>query len=627
MKRFIRRFIGALALDIVTYEEIEADRSCAWQAGLTIALTCVAGGIVLMSWTRLGVAAIVVGTAVMLGAWAVWLTMITTIGTRLAPESRTRSDQGELFRTLGFASAPGVVMALAALKPAAPFVLVPDLSVDDRGGDDRGASGARLPKYRAGGRGLHHRLLAVFRSRGCGGPGAFTNRAISDRWKYAAPEALAGSDNRHLARGLVVNIFDMASVLVAAAAMFGYLNHRILRLPATTGTLVVALLSSLAIVLLEMVVPGINLRSVVQIFLGEIDFDQTLMHGMLCFLLFAGALHVDIEGLIEQRWLIGTLATIGVLLSVSVVGVLVWAAFTLLGVNVSLLACFTFGALISPTDPIAVMGLLKELRAPRRLESQIAGESLFNDGVGVVVFMGLASLAHLGTVGEATSPGVSALAVFAIREVAGGLGLGLALGYAGYRALKSIDDHSLELLITLALVMFVYTLSFWVHVSGPIAVVVAGLFIGNPGRRLAMSDRTREHIDAFWRMIDGVLNAVLFLLLGLSVFAVSHWSDVVLPALAVVPICLLGRFISVAVPVAAMRVRGPLRRGLIPILTWSGLRGGISVALVLSLPRFPGKEVLLASTYAVVVFSVVVQGLTVRHLLAYYGVGEDRDAA
>ena len=428
-------------------------------------------------------------------------------------------------------------------------------------------------------------------------------------------------------RGLAVNVFDMASVLVAAAAIFGYLNHRILRLPATTGTLIVALLSSLAIVLLEQVVPGMDLRSVVQIFLGEIDFDQTLMHGMLCFLLFAGALHVDLEGLIEQRWLIGTLATIGVLLSVAVVGVLVWVAFGLLGVNVSLLACFTFGALISPTDPIAVMGLLKELRAPRRLETQIAGESLFNDGVGVVVFMGLAALADLGAVGEgAPSPGMSELAVFAVREVVGGLGLGLALGYAGYRALKSIDDHPLELLITLALVMFLYTLSFWVHVSGPIAVVVAGLFIGNPGRRLAMSDRTRGHIDAFWRMIDGVLNAVLFLLLGFSVFAVSHWSDVVLPALAVVPICLLGRFISVAAPVAAMRVSGPLRRGLIPILTWSGLRGGISVALVLSLPRFPGKEVLLASTYAVVVFSVLVQGLTVRHLLAYYGVGEDRDA-
>jgi CPA1 family monovalent cation:H+ antiporter len=308
---------------------------------------------------------------------------------------------------------------------------------------------------------------------------------------------------------------------------------------------------------------------------------------------------------------------------VTVVGVLTWLTFGLIGIDLSLLVCLTFGALISPTDPIAVMGLLKELKAPPTLEAQIAGESLFNDGVGVVVFMGLASMAQLGGGADITAePSATELTVFAIREVVGGIVLGMALGYLGYRALKSLDDHPLELLITLALVMFLYALSFWVHVSGPIAVVVAGLFIGNRGRRLAMSDRTREHIDAFWSMIDEVLNAVLFLLLGLEVFALSRWADVLAPALLVVPICLLARLVSVAVPVAAMRVRGPLRRGLVPILTWSGLRGGISVALVLSLPRSPGQEVLLASTYAVVVFSVLVQGLTVRRVLLHFGVGE-----
>ncbi|MEO7274268.1 MAG: sodium:proton antiporter [Vicinamibacterales bacterium] len=421
-----------------------------------------------------------------------------------------------------------------------------------------------------------------------------------------------------------MNVFDVAAILVAAAALFGYVNHRLLRLPPTTGTLLVALVSSLSIVAAEQMIPGLDLRPAIERFLGEIDFDKTLMHGLLCFLLFAGALHVDLDGLIEHRWIIAGLATIGVVLSVTVVGVLTWLTFGLVGVEVSLLACLTFGALISPTDPIAVMGLLKELHAPRALEAQIAGESLFNDGIGVVVFMGLASLAHLSGAGDldAPSPAAGELLVFAIREVIGGLGLGLALGYVGYRALKSIDEHPLELLITLALVMFLYALSFWVHVSGPIAVVVAGLFIGNPGRRLAMSPRTREHIDAFWSMIDEVLNAVLFLLLGLEAFAVARWSDVVVPALLVVPICLIARLVSVAVPVAAMSVRGALRRGLVPILTWSGLRGGISVALALALPRFPGKDVLLASTYAVVVFSVLVQGLTVRRLLTHYGVGE-----
>ncbi|MEO7193113.1 MAG: sodium:proton antiporter [Vicinamibacterales bacterium] len=421
-----------------------------------------------------------------------------------------------------------------------------------------------------------------------------------------------------------MNVFDVAAILVAAAAVFGYLNYRLLRLPPTTGTLLVALVSSLVIVVVEQLTPGMDLRPALGRFLGEIDFDQTLMHGLLCFLLFAGALHVDLDGLIQHRWIIAGLATVGVVLSVTVVGGLTWVTFGLLGLPVSLLACLTFGALISPTDPIAVMGLLKELRAPQSLEAQIAGESLFNDGIGVVVFMGLASLAHLSGSADpgAPDPGTRELVVFAIREVAGGVALGLALGYIGYRALKSIDDHPLELLITLALVMFLYALSFWVHVSGPIAVVVAGLLIGNPGRRLAMSDRTREHIDAFWRMIDEVLNAVLFLLLGLEVFAVPRWSDVALPALLVVPICLLARLVSVAVPVAAMRVRGPLRWGLVPILTWSGLRGGISVALALALPPFPAKNVLLASTYAVVIFSVLVQGLTVRRLLAHYGVGD-----
>jgi monovalent cation:H+ antiporter, CPA1 family len=424
-----------------------------------------------------------------------------------------------------------------------------------------------------------------------------------------------------------VNVFDIAAVLVAAAALFGYVNHRLLRLPPTTGTLLVALLSSLAVVLVERFVPGFDLRTAIQQFIGRIDFDQTLMHGLLCFLLFAGALHVDLDGLIRHRAIIAALATVGVLLSVTIVGALVWGLFAVMGLKVSLLACLTFGALISPTDPIAVMGLLKELRAPRSLESQIGGESLFNDGVGVVVFMALASLAHLGGVDgvDAPAPGTAALIGFAIREVVGGLGLGLSLGYVGYRTLKSIDDHPLELLITLALVMFLYSLSFWVHVSGPIAVVVAGLFIGNPGRRLAMSDRTREHIDAFWRMIDEVLNAVLFLLLGLEVFAVPSWSNVLLPSLAVVPICLFGRFVSVAVPITAVHLRRPQPRGLIPILTWSGLRGGISVALALALPRFPAKDLLLASTYAVVVFSVIVQGLTVRRVLVRYGVGE-RDA-
>ena len=428
-----------------------------------------------------------------------------------------------------------------------------------------------------------------------------------------------------------MNIFDVAAVLVVVAAAAGYINHRVLRLPPTSGTLLVALVSSLAVLLIAEVAPQVSMRPLIERFLGEIDFDRTLLQGLLCFLLFAGALHVDLDGLVDNRWTIGLLATVGLLLSVAVVGVLTWLVFGAVGVHLSLQVCLIFGALISPTDPIAVMGLLKELHAPASLEAQIAGESLFNDGVGVVAFLGLLSVAGLSSSDHGAAAGhaqpVVSLTVFALREVLGGTALGLGFGYVGYRALKSIDDHPLELLITLALVMFIYSTSFWIHVSGPIAVVVAGLLIGNAGRRFAMSDRTREHVDAFWRMIDEILNSILFLLLGLEVLAVQDWSEALLPALLAVPICLLARFVSVGIPVMAMRAEGSLRRGLVPILTWSGLRGGISIALVLSLPRFGGKDVLLAATYAVVVFSVLVQGLTVRRLLLHYGVGDTKGPA
>jgi len=417
-----------------------------------------------------------------------------------------------------------------------------------------------------------------------------------------------------------MNTFDVAAVLVTVAAFCGYVNHRFLKLPATSGTLAVALVSSLLIVGAEAAFPRLAVRNTIRTFLGEIDFDQALMRGMLCFLLFAGALHVDLGSLLEHKWSVATLATIGVVISTAVVGVLLWLAFPLIGEHVPLFACLTFGALISPTDPIAVMGLLKELQAPASLEAQIAGESLFNDGIGVVVFFALLSMAGApqGAEASVTSAGTAALVTFFVREVGGGIALGLGLGYLGFRALRSIDEHSTELLMTLALTMFLYALSFWIHVSGPIAVVVAGLLIGNPGRKLAMSQRTKEHVDAFWNMIDELLNAVLFLLIGLELFALHVSLPGVVAGLLAIPIVLLARLLSVSLPVAIIRPPTRNMRGLVPILTWSGLRGGISVAMVLSLPAIGGKELLLACTYAVVVFSVFVQGLTMRRLLVHY---------
>jgi CPA1 family monovalent cation:H+ antiporter len=414
----------------------------------------------------------------------------------------------------------------------------------------------------------------------------------------------------------------MAAVLLTTAAVCGYLNHRLLRLPATTGTLAVALLTSFGILGLELLVPGAPLRPGIQRFLDDIDFNQMLMRGMLSLLLFAAALHVDLGGLWRHKWTIGALSTVGVIISTAIVGVSTWAAFHLLGIALPLMDAMVFGALISPTDPVAVVGLLRELHAPANLEAQIAGESLFNDGIGVVVFLALLSMAGTPGAGEAhVAMRPAALALFFVREVAGGVLLGLAAGYVSYLALKSIDDHPLELLITLAVATGVYAGAFHLDVSGPIAVVVAGLFIGNPGRQFAMSRETCENLDTFWSLMDYVLNAVLFLLIALEMFAVPQGIGAVKASLAAIPIALLARFVSVAVPVSAMRARRGFRQGLIPILTWAGLRGGISVALVLSLPPLASKGYLLAATYGVVVFSIIVQGLTMRRLLVHYGVG------
>jgi CPA1 family monovalent cation:H+ antiporter len=420
-----------------------------------------------------------------------------------------------------------------------------------------------------------------------------------------------------------VNSFDIAAVLLAVAATCGYVNHRFLRLPATTGTLAVALVSSFSVVVIEALTPATRLREPIHQFLQDIDFNQTLMRGLLSFLLFAGALHVDLGELLRSKWAVAALSTLGVLISTVVVGLLTWWTFGLAGIAIPLSAAMVFGALISPTDPVAVMGLLHELHAPASLEAQIAGESLFNDGVGVVVFLALLSLAAPSAAGDVhlVALGPAPLAVFFLREVAGGVLLGLVAGYAGYRAIKSIEDHPLELLITLALAMGVYAVAFPLGTSGPIAVVVSGLFIGNHGRRFAMSDKTRELLDAFWGLIDYVLNAVLFLLIALQIFDVPQGMAAVRAGLLAIPIVLAARAISVALPIAALRLRLGVGRGIVPILTWSGLRGGISVALVLSLPAIEGKAYLLAATYAVVVFSILVQGLTTRRLLVFYGVG------
>jgi len=414
-------------------------------------------------------------------------------------------------------------------------------------------------------------------------------------------------------------LFNVTAMLLVLAALVGYVNHRIFRLPHTIGLMVITLAVSSLVLLADALWPGLGLEAVAVEQVGRVDFGSTLMDVMLSFLLFAGALHVKLEDLLERRFAIGALATAGVLMSTAIVGGLAWLILGWVGFEVGLGPCLVFGALISPTDPVAVMGLLKTTEAPPSLQAKIAGESLFNDGVGVVLFTVLATALHLKGAGGHEVSGSLHVGLFFVQEVVGGAVLGLLFGYVTYRALKSIDQYQLEVIITLALVMGVYALANAFHCSGPIAVVVAGLLIGNPGRRLAMSEVTVDHMEKFWSLLDEILNSILFLLLGLEIFVIDFGAAKLIEAgLLAVPVVLIARFISVSVPISILKVRRQFSPGVIPILTWSGLRGGISVALVFSLDPFPHKDLLVVCTYFVVLFTVIVQGLTVKPLMQRY---------
>ncbi|MFA6954380.1 MAG: sodium:proton antiporter [Thermoanaerobaculia bacterium] len=405
-----------------------------------------------------------------------------------------------------------------------------------------------------------------------------------------------------------MNLVQIIALLLTLAAAFSYVNHRFVKLPVTIGVMLIALVMSLALIVLGKL--GADVTSQAEAVLSGIDFDDTLLQGFLSFLLFAGALHIDLSDLSKQKGIVTILATVGLLISTLVIAFLLYWILPLVGVQVPLIYCLLFGALISPTDPIAVIAILRSAHVPASVETTIAGESLFNDGVGVVVFLTFLEVlrgSHEVTLGFVT-------ALF-LQEAVGGILFGLAIGYLAYRMLRSIDQYQVEVLITLALVAGGYTLASALHVSGPIAIVVAGLMIGNQGRTLAMSDVTRDHLDKFWELVDEILNAVLFVLIGLEILVVHFGRSDVAAALLTIPIVLGARWISVAAPIMVMKRFRRFTPGAITILTWGGLRGGISVALALSLPAGPNRDVLLGVTYAVVVFSIVVQGLSVGTLV------------
>jgi CPA1 family monovalent cation:H+ antiporter len=411
-----------------------------------------------------------------------------------------------------------------------------------------------------------------------------------------------------------MNTFSIAAILVGLSALFGYINHRFLRLPHTIGLVVIALAASLSIIGFDLIEPSVQIGQKVTGVLRRIDFNETLMHGMLSFLLFAGALHADFSAFKTRRLTIGVMAGLGTLISTFVVGAVMWLLLGWFGLEIPFIWALVFGALISPTDPVAVLGLFKTVDVPDTLQAKMAGESLFNDGVGVVVFTVVVAIAlgggeHGGDIGAA-----DIIALF-FTEAVGGAVLGLAAGYIGYRAMYGIDEPSLEVLITLALVMVTYALALSLHLSGPIAMVVAGLFIGNRGVRYAMSEPTRDYVLTFWTLIDEILNSVLFLLIGLEVLVVAESIDQLGFALLAIPVTLFARTLSVTVPIAILSRWETFTKGAVPVLIWGGLRGGIAVALALSLPDIEYKGIILSITYGVVLFSIIVQGLTVEPLV------------
>lgn len=404
-------------------------------------------------------------------------------------------------------------------------------------------------------------------------------------------------------------MLDIAAICLTITALLAYLNHRFVGMPTTIGVMAAALAFSLALVGLDAVGVAQGLRRYEESLLRSIDFSDVLMQGMLSLLLFAGALHVDLSELKAYRWPVGALAVLGTLLSTLAVGYGMWFALPLAGLQLPLIYCLLFGALISPTDPIAVMGILKSAAAPKELELVIAGESLFNDGVGVVIFSLL-----LGVVASGLTPTLGQGLELLLHEAGGGLVFGLVLGYVTFRLLKSVDSYQVEVLLTLAAVTGGYALASRLHVSGPLAMVVAGLIIGNHGRALAMSDTTRRYLDMFWELIDEILNAMLFVLIGMEVLLVAYSVNELVAAGVAVAVTLLARLFTVGLPVGLLQRAFNLPRGSWKVLTWGGLRGGISVALALSLPAGPERDTVVALTYSVVVFSILVQGLSIGYV-------------
>ncbi|GHC48239.1 cation:proton antiporter [Ulvibacter litoralis] len=407
-----------------------------------------------------------------------------------------------------------------------------------------------------------------------------------------------------------MDYFSIITTLVVLAALFGYINVRFLHLPNTIGLMLITIVFTLAVLGLSYF--DTTLLDAERYIITTIDFKSVLLDVMLSFLLFAGALHTNFEQLKVQRWPVFVFATLGVLVSTFLVGTVMFYVLQMLGLEVAYIYCLLFGALISPTDPIAVLGILKQAGVPKKLETKIVGESLFNDGVGVVVFLTIFQIATLG--GDTVSP-MDIVVLFG-QEVIGGIALGLLLGWVTYRFLKSIDDYDIEVIMTLATVMAGTAIAHKFHVSAPLAMVTAGLMVGmDTVRHSAMSEVTESYVDKFWELIDILLNTILFVLIGMEMLVLSFEGNYIVAGLLAIPIILACRYTSLLLPIKFFEKKLDFVPNTNLIMTWGGLRGGISIALALGLTEVMHRDLFLVITYVVVVFSILIQGLTVGKLV------------
>ena len=403
--------------------------------------------------------------------------------------------------------------------------------------------------------------------------------------------------------------FEITAILLTAAALGGYINHRWIHLPLTISLMLLALMVSFTGMLLQRF--GWVENTGIEHFLNSIDFSETVFHGMLSFLLFSGALHINIDDLKNAKLPVAITATVSTFISTFLIG---GAFYFLAGkfspVPVSWLYALLFGAILSPTDPIAVLAIIKKMGAPKRIETKIAGESLFNDGVAIVIFLTL-----LGLITKSVDPSIPKAALMLLQQAGGGLLVGGVIGWIAYHMLAQTDSRRVELLITLAITSGGYVLAEELGTSAPLAMVVAGIIIGNYGRTRAMSAKTREHLDSFWELIDEILNAILFLLIGLEMMIIKVEGPTALLGFVCIFVALAARFISVSIPVFLMKPYYAFMKGTSLIMTWGGLRGALSIAMVLALKDVAMKELFLPCIYFVVVFSIAVQGLTFGKLL------------